>query len=50
MIESKIFERLDLADDFFFQFNIQNKMLEKQVGLFEIENIDNPNIITYNII
>ena len=44
MIESKTFERLDLSDDFWSQFDVQDKMLKKQVGLFEIEIIDNPNI------
>ena len=44
MIESKTFEQLDLSDDFWSQFNVQDKMLKKQVGLFEIEIIDNPNI------
>ena len=49
MINSKIFERLDLSDDFWSQFNVQNKTLKKQIGLFEIENIDNPNIITITL-
>ena len=46
MIKSKIFDRLDLSDDFWDQFGVQNKKLKKQVGLFEIENINEPNIIT----
>ena len=29
MIESKIFERLDLSDEFWSQFDVQNKMLKK---------------------
>ena len=45
MIKSKIFNRLDLSDDFWDQFDAQNKMLKKQVGLFEIENINKANII-----
>ena len=49
VINSKIFERLDLSDDFWSQFNVQNKTLKKQIGLFEIENIDNPNIITITL-
>ena len=40
MISSKIFSRLDLSDEFWAQFNVQNKKLKKQVGLFEVENID----------
>ena len=45
MIESKIFDRLDLSAELWEQFNSRNKDLKKQVGLFEIENIDKPNII-----
>ena len=40
MKNSKIIDRLDLSDDFYEQFNIQNKKLKKQVGLFEVENIN----------
>ena len=39
MIKSKIFEILDLSDDFWYQFGVQNKKLKKQVGLFETESI-----------
>ena len=46
MIASKIFKRLDLSDDFCNKFNVQNKEIKKQVGLYEIESIDNANIIT----
>ena len=46
MITSKVFDRLDLSADFWKQFNVQNKKLKKQVGLFEIKNIDKPNVIT----
>ena len=46
MIKSKISERLDLSDDFWDQFGIQNKNLKKQVGLFEIESINKANVIT----
>ena len=45
MIKSKIFSRLDLSDDFWDQFGVQNEKLKKQVGLFEIENINKVNII-----
>ena len=37
MIQSKIFERLDLSADLWGKFEVQNKKLKKQVGLFEIE-------------
>ena len=46
MIKSKIFEKLDLSDDFWDQFGVQNKILKKQVGLFEIESINKANVIT----
>ena len=46
MINSKILNRLDLSDDFWQQFNVQNKKLKKQVGLFEVENINRANIVT----
>ena len=49
MFKSKLFERLDLSDDFYTQFNLQNKKLKKQVGLYEVEHINNPNIITVAI-
>ena len=43
MLKSKIFDRLDLSAEFFEQFNCRNK---EQLGLFEIESIGKPNIIT----
>ena len=46
MLKSKQFDRLDLSADYYAQFNCQNQKLRKQVGLFEIENIDKPNIVT----
>ena len=46
MIKSKIFERLDLLDNFWDQFGVQNKKLKNQVELFEIENINKSNVIT----
>ena len=46
MIKSKILERLDLSDDFWERFGVQTKSLKKQVGLYEIENINNANVLT----
>ena len=46
MIASKIFDRLDLSAEFYDQFNCCNTLLKKQAGLLEIENIDQPNVIT----
>ena len=49
MVNSKILKRLDLSDDFWAQFGVQDKKLKKQVGLFEVENISLANIITIAI-
>ena len=38
MLKSKVFDRLDLLAEFY--------DLRKRVGLFEIETIDKPNVIT----
>ena len=46
MIKNRLFDRTDLSADYWEQFKVQNKKLKKQVGLFEIENIDKPNVIT----
>ena len=46
MIQIKIFDRLDLSAELWGKFNERNKDIKKQVGLFEIENIDTPNAIT----
>ena len=46
IIASKIFQRLDLSNDFWDKFNVQNKEIKKQVRLYEIENIDTANVIT----
>ena len=47
LIKSKVFNRLDLSDNFWEQFNAQNKDLKEQVGL--CENIDNANTLTVAI-
>ena len=49
LIKSKLLERLDLSDNFWQRFNVQNKKLKKQVDLYEIEKIDNINILTLAI-
>ena len=46
MVKSKILDRLDLSNEFWKQFEVQNVTTQKQMGLFEIENIDNPNVYT----
>ena len=37
MIESKIFERLDLSKDFWDQFGVQNKKLKKKLGFLKLK-------------
>ena len=49
MIKSKLLERLDLSDEFYEQFGVHNKKLKKQVGLYEVESIDNATMITIAI-
>ena len=46
MIKSKILDRLDVSDEYWKQFNVYNANTKKQMGLFEIEHIDNPNVCT----
>ena len=46
IINSEIFKRLDISNDFWKNFNVQDKSKKKEMGLFEIENIDNANICT----
>ena len=45
-IPSTIFEKLDLSHEFWAQFNMCDSSLEKQVGLYGIESINNANIVT----
>ena len=46
MINSEILKRLDTSNDFWKKYNVQDKSKKKEMGLFEIENIDNANICT----
>ena len=46
---SKIAKRLDHSDNFCKQFGIYDENTKKVMGLYEIENIDNPNICTVAI-
>ena len=41
---SKIGRTLDVSDDFWQQFNMQNKGTRKVMGLYEVENLDNLNL------
>ena len=42
----KLGQRLDTSHDFFARLLCQNKAIKKMVGLYKVESIDNPNIIT----
>ena len=47
--KSKVLKRLDRSDDFWKQFSIYDENTRKVMGLYEILNIDNPNICTIAI-
>ena len=49
MTKSKILDRLDVSDEYWKQFNVYNANTKKQMGLFEIEHIDNPNVCTITV-
>ena len=46
MTKSKILDRLDVSDEYWKQYNVYNANTKKQMGLFEIEHINNPNVCT----
>ena len=46
---SKIVPRLDVSDNFWQQFNMQNKGTRKVMGLYEVQNLDNANLCTIAI-
>ena len=39
-------DRLDTSNEFFDQFLCRNKLTKKQVGLYEVENIDDATLVT----
>ena len=45
-LQSKIKQRLSTFNEFYDLFNSRDITLKKQVGLYEYESINNPNIIT----
>ena len=49
MISSKILKRLDVSNDFWAEFNVQDKKVKKQVGLFEAENVNKANVVTISV-
>ena len=46
LLNSKVGSSLDKSDDFYKRFDFCNKKEKKQVGLYEVESINNPNIVT----
>ena len=42
----KLSDRLDTSHQFFDQFSCRNLSTKKKVGLYEVESIDNPNVVT----
>ena len=48
LTKSKILERLDLSDDFWERIGVKNESSKKQIGLYEIENI-NANVLSIAI-
>ena len=45
LTKRKVFNRLDLTEDFWEEFNVQSRSLKKQVALYEVGNINNTNIL-----
>ena len=39
-------ERLDISDEFYEQFFCRNEKTKKEVGLYEVESVDNANLVT----
>ena len=48
LTKSKILEWLDLSDDFWERIGVKNESSKKQIGLYEIENM-NANVLTIAI-
>ena len=46
LLETEIQKRLDLSNPYWAKFNTQNAAHRKKMGLYKVENIDNPNIST----
>ena len=42
----KLCDRLDTSHEFFDQFSCRNQSTKKKVGLYEVESIDNANLVT----
>ena len=46
LLQSELHKRLAASDKFYDQFGCRNINLQQQVGLYAVESIDNPKIIT----
>ena len=46
IINSKILDRLDVSHEFWQQFNVRDEKMHKQLGLYEIEHMDDPCLVT----
>ena len=42
----KLSDRLDTSHEFFDRFSCRNLSTKKKFGLYEVESIDNPNVVT----
>ena len=43
-------DRLDTSDEFYEQFLRRNEKTKKQVGLYEVQSVDNANLVTIRLI
>ena len=46
LTKSKMLQRLDVSDEYWKQYDVHDPTTKKQMGLYEIENINNPNVCT----
>ena len=46
LLQSELHKRLAPSDKFYDHFGCRNTNLQQQVGLYAVESIDNPKIIT----
>ena len=46
IINSKVLDRFDISHEFWQQFNVKDEKTHKQLGLYEIEHIDDPCFVT----
>ena len=46
IVKSKVLDRFNVSHEFWRQFNVRDEKTPKQLGLYEIEHIDNPCLVT----